>query len=86
MYMMQHARVRWNDALCELFDLINGCKQVLSGILYNFYVNKLFRKLRESTSGCLVDLHYVGMLGYADDDWLLAQSLEALQDMLNICE
>ena len=27
----------------------------------------------------------MGMLGYADDDWLLAPSLEALQDMLNIC-
>ena len=88
MYMMQNARVRWNDALSELFDLINGCKQgaVLSGILYNFYVNNLFQKLRESKSGCWVDLHYVGMLGYADDDWLLAPSLEALQDMLNICE
>ena len=26
------------------------------------------------------------MLGYADDDWLLAPSLNALQDMLNTCE
>ena len=26
------------------------------------------------------------MLGYADDDWLLAPSLDALQDMLNTCE
>ena len=88
MYLMQHARVRWNGIMSDLFDLVNGCKQgaVLSGILYNFYVNGLFQKLREARSGCWIDLHYVGMLGYADDDWLLAPSMEALQDMLNTCE
>ena len=26
------------------------------------------------------------MVGYADDDWLLAPSLSALQDMLDTCE
>ena len=51
-----------------------------------FYVNGLFRKLREARSGCWIDFHYVGMLGYADDDWLLAPSMDALQDMLNTCE
>ena len=85
MYIHQHARVRWNGRLSELFSLKNGCKQgaVLSGILYNFYVNGLFQKLREARSGCWIDLHYVGMVGYADDDWLLAPSRKALQEMLS---
>ena len=49
MYIHQHARVRWNGQLSEIFSLKNGCKQgaVLSGILYNFYVNGLFQRLRD---------------------------------------
>ena len=88
MYMNQFAQVRWNGLLSESFNLKNGCKQgaVLSGILYNFYVNGLFQKLGDRKSGCWVGLQYVGMVGYADDDWLLAPSLSALQDMLDTCE
>ena len=88
MYCLQYAKVRWNSKLSEAFDLRNGCKQgaVLSGILYNFYVNGLFERLRQSKSGCWMGLYYVGMVGYADDDWLLAPSIEALQDMLITCK
>ena len=88
MYIHQQAKVRWNGKLSEAFGLRNGCKQgaVLSGILYNFYVNGLFQRLRELRSGCWIDLHYVGMVGYADDDWLLAPSRNALQEMLKTCE
>ena len=88
MYTNQFARVRWQGVLYDPFLLSNGCKQgaVLSEILYNFYVNGIFEKLRERKSGCWIGLHYVGMVGYADDDWLLAPSLNALQDMLTTCE
>ena len=88
MYRLQYAKVCWNKKLSESFSLRNGCKQgaVLSGILYNFYVNGLFQRLRERKSGCWIGLHYIGMVGYADDNWLLAPGIEALQDMLNTCE
>ena len=88
MYIHQHARVRWNEQLSEIFSLKNGCKHgaVQSGILNNFYVNGSFQRLRDLRSGCWIGLHYVGMVGYADDDWLLAPSLEALEDMLNTCK
>ena len=88
MYLNQFAQVRWNGRLSDTFKLKNGCKQgaVLSGLLYNFYVNSLFQRLRERKDGCWVGLKYVGMVGYADDDWLLAPSLHALQEMLNTCE
>ena len=54
-----------------MFSLVNGCKQgaILSGILYNFYVNGLFKKLIELKFGCWVDLPYVGLMGYATDFW-----------------
>ena len=37
-------------------------------------------------SGCWVGNTYLGLLGYSDDNFLLAPSREALQDMLSICE
>ena len=88
MYRLQYAQVKWNGQLSDSFRLSNVCKQgaVLSGILYNFYVNGLFQRLRDRKSGCWIDLYYIGMVGYADDDWLLAPSQQALQDMLQTCE
>ena len=86
MYTNPFARVRWQGDLSDPFLLSNGCKQgaVLSGILYNFYVNGILEKLRERKPGCWIGLHYVGMVVYADDDWLLAPCLNALQDMRRV--
>ena len=58
--------------LSEAFTLRNVCKQgaVLSGIFHNFYVNRLFQ--------LLIGLRYVGIIGYAGDEWLLAPSLNFL--------
>ena len=66
----------------------NGVKQgaVLSGTLYCFFCNQFFQRLRNSKSGCWINQHYLGIFGYSDDNFLLAPSLSALQDMLKICE
>ena len=87
-YMLQSANVRWNGDLSDFFTLTNGVKQggVLSAILYCFYCNDLFKYLREGSSGCWINGHYMGILGYSDDNILLAPSRSALQNMLNICE
>ena len=50
------------------------------------YVNGLFEELRKNRSGCWVGHTYLGILGYSDDNFLLAPSREALQVMLSICE
>ena len=88
MYYMQYANVRWNGNISDSFPMGNGVKQgaVLSALLYCIYVNGLFEKLRSRRSGCWLGLTYLGILGYADDNLLLAPSRQALQEMLLTCE
>ena len=88
MFLTQFANVRWCGVLSETFFLRNGCKQgaVLSAIAYCVYVNGLFEELKKNKSGCWVGGTFLGLLGYSDDNFLLAPSREALQLMLSICE
>ena len=72
----------------NFFALTNGVKQgaILSGILYCYYCNDLFSLLRERRAGCWVKGEFFGIVGYSDDNWLLAPSRCALQEMLVTCE
>ena len=87
-YIHQSANVRWNGELSSCFSLTNGCRQgaILSAIAYCFYCEELFSLLKLRRSGCWVLGDYHGIFGYSDDNWLLAPSLGALQDMLNTCQ
>ena len=87
-YIMQSANVRWNGTVSSMFSLKNGVRQggVISAILYCFYTNDLFRILRERSAGCWIKGAYHGIFGYSDDNFLLAPSLAALQEMLKTCE
>ena len=87
-YMMQFANVRWNGQVSEMFSLSNGVRQggIISAILYCFYVNELFQKLRSESFGCWINGKYAGIFGYSDDNLLIAPSIHALQEMLSICE
>ena len=78
-YMYQTANVRWNG---------NGVKQgaILSAVLYCVYTNDIFREMRQAKVGCFMGRNYVGILGYADDLYLLAPCIDGLQEMLRICE
>ena len=49
-------------------------------------MNRLFTLLRERKSGCWVGGVFFGMIGYSDDNWILAPSRSALQEMLSTCE
>ena len=87
-YVNQTANVRWNSELSTAFPMTNGVRQgaVLSAIAYCFYCENLFALLKQRRSGCWVLGNYHGIFGYSDDNWLLAPSLNALQDMLHTCE
>ena len=87
-YMFQFANVRWNDLFSNVFSLCNGVRQgaVLSGILYCFYVNNLFKLLRTRSTGCWINSTFHGMFGYSDDNWVLAPSWDALKEMMKTIE
>ena len=87
-YTKQFANVKWGNSYSSFFGLTNGVRQggVISAILYCFYGNYLFKELRQSGYGCLVNGFYHGIFGYSDDNFLLAPSEFALQKMLEICE
>ena len=87
-YTLQYANVRWKQLVFGIFTMVNGVKQgaVLSALLYCIYVNGLFEKLRFKRAGCWMGSTYLGILGYADDNLLLAPNRQALQEMLLTCE
>ena len=87
-YVNQMANVRWNGSFSDVFSMRNGVRQgaVLSAIFYCIYMNDLFQILRRSKLGCWVNGDFFGILGYSDDNFLLAPSLYGLQEMINICE
>ncbi len=87
-YKHQKANVRWNGEESQFFNLGNGVKQgaILSAILYCVYTNGIFEEQRKSNMGCFIGRNYVGVLGYADDLYLMAPTIDALQGMLTICE
>ena len=81
MYTLQYANVRWQGKNSRQFHISNGVKQgaVLSAILYCIYVNGLFEKLRQHKTGWWINGAFVGILGYADDNFLLSPTLYCLQ-------
>ena len=87
-YRNQRANVKWNNEFSEFFNIKNGVKQgaILSAVLYCVYTNGLFVALRNLKIGCYMNNDYVGVLGYADDLFLLSPSIDGLQEMLLVCE
>ena len=88
MFTTQKANVRWAGLLSRYFDMTNGVKQgaVLSAILYCFYSEELFRRLRREKVGCWIQGKFTGAVGYADDNLVMSPTLEGLQKMMSICE
>lgn len=87
-YINQSANVRWKNFSSPSFTLRNGVRQgaVLSPVLFCFYMNGLFKEMKNSKNGCHIGPYYSGMLGYADDLLLLCPSRGGLQEMLTIAQ
>ena len=87
-YAHQEANVRWNGETSSNFSVRNGCGQgkVLAALAYCLYCEEVFDTLRQRHSGCWIGGYYRGIFGYSDDNWVLAPSLSALQDILKTCE
>ena len=58
----------------------------LSPILFCVYTDELLKRINESGIGCHIGHLYFAGLGYADDVGILSPSIEALHELLHICE
>ena len=87
-YRLQRTNVKWNNEASYFFDIGNGVKQgaVLSAVFYCVYTNAIFKELRRMNIRCCIGQNYVGVIGYADDLFLMCPTLDGLQKMLNVCE
>ena len=87
LYTCQQIRVRWGGVHTEPFATTNGVKQggVLSPLLFSLYLEPLLQQLISSGYGCWVGSTYCGALAYADDVVLLAPTVHALKEQLEIC-
>ena len=70
-YRLQRANVKWNNEASYFFDTGNGVKHgaVLSAVFYCVYA--LFKEFRRMNIGCCIGQNYVGVIGYADDLFLM---------------
>ena len=87
-YSNQLANVCWNGEFSKYFSVKNGCGQgkILAAIDYCMYCEELFKTLRRKRSGCWILGKFRGIFGYSDDNWLIAPSISALQDMMITCQ
>ena len=84
-YTEQFANVRWgNGEVSSVFPMRNGVRQgaVLSATAYCYYMENLFKILKRKRSGCWIDGFFLGLFGYSDDNYALAPTISALNDMM----
>ena len=67
-------RVDWNSTISNTFSTSNVVKQwgVLSPILFNVYLDELFKMISEQGLGCHLHGQFVDAFIYSDDLTLLA--------------
>ena len=87
-YSRLNVKIKWQNSLSSPMMVLSGVRQggVLSGHLFNLYVNDLLTSLRNKDLGCHLDNMFIGALMYADDLILLSSSIYELQTMLDICD
>ena len=84
----QQCDVKWGGKFSQRFSVNNGVRQgaVSSPLLFSFYINDLFKLLRDSGLGCYISNIFYACFGYADDLLLLSASRSGLQELVKICE
>ena len=86
-YSNQYVKVNYNNCLSSPFKLKNGVRQggILSPLLFNIYINNVIKSVSQSKVGCKLGIFSSNIIAYADDLVVLAPSVSALQNLLNIC-
>jgi len=86
-YSRLNVKIKWQNSLSSPLSVLSGVRQggVLSGHLFNLYVNDFISTLRNRDLGCHLNNMFIGALVYADDLLLLSSSIYDLQSMLDNC-
>ena len=84
-YCNQRVSVRFGNEISESFIICNGVRQggVLSGLLFNLYIDCVLDKLSSMKVGCRMGIVNSNVIAYADDIVLLAPSAAGLQMLMN---
>ena len=71
-----------------MISIKNGVRQgkVLAGFAYCLYCRDLFDILEKSWFGLRIKGVYAGVVGFSDEDLLLAPSFTALQEMIKLTD
>ena len=80
--------MKWKGGTSNHFKTNNGVKQgaILSPQLLSIYIDILFSTLRRRKIGCWLGGSYIGIVGYADDLFLICPSVVGLREMIKTCE
>ena len=83
-YGSQYAQVKYQDAMSNEWKINNGVRQggVLSGLLFNIYVNSLIEKISKLNIGCRLGTVNSNIIAYADDIVLLSPTRDGLKLLL----
>ncbi len=81
----QNVWITFNNVTGNKWKINNGARQggVLSGLIFNFYINDILQTISELTAGCSIGLYKINILGYADDIILICPSANGLQTLIN---
>ncbi|CAK1579855.1 unnamed protein product [Parnassius mnemosyne] len=87
-YANQTNHVKWSNSLSESYRLECGVRQggLSSPKLFNLYVNDLLVELSSMRVGCRVGGVCINSISYADDMVLLGPTVNAIREMLKVCE
>ena len=85
-YQTMQSAVSWNQGLSNTFKISQGVWQggVVSPLLYIIYIDELTKHLHQARLDVVVNGNYSGVLAFADDVCLIAESSQELQAMLDI--
>ena len=83
-YCNQYAQVKYQNIMSNEWKINNGVRQggVLSGLLFNIYVNSLIEKISNLNIGCKLGTVKSNIIAYADDIVLLSPTRSGLKSLL----
>ncbi|MEL6606519.1 MAG: reverse transcriptase domain-containing protein, partial [Cyanobacteria bacterium J06614_10] len=80
-----YAKVKYKSSFSDEWSINSGVRQggVLSGILFNLYIDSLLDRISAKGIGCKLGLFSSNIVAYADDVVLMAPSALSLQLLIN---